>query len=302
MKNFLFCTLITLFSFSSFCQAKIFNDSISPGKNFNKALFRLWYPDDIKYMKGIIILVPGSNGDGRKMSEDPFWQEVAARNKMAIAACFFTDLQHENMDIEHYINVKEGSGQALLDALKHFGVKSGHTELAEAPLFFWGMSAGGEYNWEFVCWKPERVIGFVVNKGGVYYTALAPARARMVPGIFFTGEKDLETRSDIVKGIFSMNRRFGALWTFAQEPGVSHAIGTSAKLSAIFLDEIIPLRLSEGSNELKPLDDSKGYVGDSKTGSCLPFSERQKTTYPTSWLPTIKFADAWLSHIQGKPF
>jgi hypothetical protein len=302
MKHLLITGLIMLFSISSFCQGKIYNDSIPSGKNFNKAMFRLWYPADIKRIKGVIILVPGSNGDGRKMSEDTFWQEVAARNNMAIAACFFTDLQHDNMDIEHYINVKDGSGQALLDALSQFSVLSGHKELADAPLFLWGMSAGGEYNWEFVCWKPERIIGFVVNKGGVYYNALAPIKCRTVPGIFFTGEKDLETRSDIVKGIFSMNRRFGALWSFAQEPGVSHAIGTSAKLSAIFLNEIIPLRLSEGSNELKPLDESKGYVGDSKTGSYLPFSERQRTTYPTSWLPTGRFAAAWLLHIQGKPF
>jgi pimeloyl-ACP methyl ester carboxylesterase len=33
------------------------------------------------------------------------------------------------------------------------------------------MSAGGQFNYEFAAWKPDRVAAFVVNKGGIYYTA-----------------------------------------------------------------------------------------------------------------------------------
>ena len=71
------------------------------------------------------------------------------------------------------------------------------------------MSAGGEFNYEFVCWKPERVVAFVVNKGNIYYTALAPKAARSVPGILFTGGKDLEFRTSTITGLFAMNRRGG---------------------------------------------------------------------------------------------
>ncbi len=49
-------------------------------------------------------------------------------------------------------------------------------EIAQAPLLLWGMSAGGEFNYEFVAWKPERVAAFVVNKGGIYYSALLSKR------------------------------------------------------------------------------------------------------------------------------
>jgi hypothetical protein len=48
------------------------------------------------------------------------------------------------------------------------------------------MSAGGQFNYEFVAWRPERVLAFVVNKGGIYYSALLPQAARNVPGILFT--------------------------------------------------------------------------------------------------------------------
>jgi hypothetical protein len=42
-----------------------------------------------------------------------------------------------------------------------------------APVALWGVSAGVKFNYEFVCWKPERVTAFVVNKGGIYYSSLA---------------------------------------------------------------------------------------------------------------------------------
>lgn len=55
-------------------------------------------------------------------------------------------------------------------------------------------------NYELVAWKPERVVAFVVNKGNIYYTALAPKAARSVPGILFTGGKDLEFRTNTITG------------------------------------------------------------------------------------------------------
>jgi len=78
-----------------------------------------------------------------------------------------------------------------------------------------------------------------VNKGGYYYTGVAPAETRKVPGLFFTGEGDLDARRDIIKGLFSMNRRAGALWAFAEAPGAGHKIGETQKLAEIFFEECI---------------------------------------------------------------
>jgi hypothetical protein len=70
-----------------------------------------------------------------------------------------------------------------------------------------------------------------------------------VPGIFFTGEKDLEYRTDIIKGIFAVNRRFGALWAIAEEPGAGHEIGLTQKLAISFFQEILALRIPQASAE-----------------------------------------------------
>ena len=142
------------------------------------------------------------------------WQAFAAKNRLAIVACRFTDKPHDQNFIEDYVNVSHGSGQALLDILGKFAGRSNHAEIASAPLLLWGMSAGGQFDYEFTAWHPERVAAFVVNKGGIYYTALTSRAARAVPGILFIGGKDLDQRvrddHRSVRGESSRRRAVGA--------------------------------------------------------------------------------------------
>jgi pimeloyl-ACP methyl ester carboxylesterase len=307
MKRFLFLIFFASFCCNGIVNAKILNDSIPSGKNFSKALFRLWYPEDSKTFAGIIVLMPGSNGDGRGNAEESFWQNLASRHNFALIGCYYTDSQHPDMSIEDYCKVSNGSGKALIDVIKKFAEKSGIESLADAPLALWGHSAGGQFNYEFACWKPERVIAFVVNKGGFYYTALAPAATRNIPGIFFTGEKDMDARKDIVKGIFSMNRRAGALWTFAEEPSAGHEVGQTKALAGIFFDEVIPLRLTKMTSEnlikseLRPILSDSGIIGDFKSKTLIQYTDAGKLNYPASWLVNQKFGEAWISFLNKTP-
>ena len=303
MKKALFVFLFYLTIQCIPTEAKVLNDSIPAGKNFEKAVFRLWYPDDLKDIRTLVVLVPGSNGDGRGLVSDSAWQNFAYRNGLALLGCYFTDSKHPDQDIENYVKTSEGSGQALVDVITRFAAGSGHAELANAPLLLWGHSAGGQFNFEFTCWKPDRVMAFVVNKGGIYYTAIAPAATRQVPGIFFTGEKDLEYRTDIIKGIFAVNRRFGALWVFAGEPGAGHEIGLTQKLAIAFFQEILALRLlpvNQESNVMRELREDSGFIGDPKNHQINPFSQWKKTSYPTAWLPTVRFSEKWVAFVEGK--
>ena len=206
----------------------VLDDSVPPGANFAIAQFRFWAPPGAGRIRAVAVLVPGSNGDGRAMAEDSTWQAFAVRNHVALIACRFTDKPHDQGFIEEYVDVSKGSGQALLDAIGRFADRAKHPELATAPLLLWGMSAGGEFNYEFVAWKPERVAAFIVNKGGIYYSALLSKAARAVPGLFFAGEKDLDSRVFTVKGLFGVNRRAGALWALVEEPGLGRVVRQNA--------------------------------------------------------------------------
>ena len=276
-------------------------DTIPPGANFDKAEFRFWTPPGAATLRGTMVLVPGSNGDGRAMAEDSVWQAFATRQRLALLACRFTDKPHDQGFIEDYVNVSKGSGQALLDALGHLAARSKHPELAGEPLLFWGMSAGGQFNYEFAAWKPERVLAFVVNKGGIYYTALTPRATRSIPALLFIGGKDLESRVNTITGLFDLNRRGGALWALAPEPGAAHVVGKSRDLSIMFFDDVIPLRL--GEEGLRPVSEATGFVGDLHASSIRPMNGAATVpNYPTSWLPTERTARAWLAMATEKPF
>jgi hypothetical protein len=294
--TYLLLFLEVLFSPLIFGQS-IIDDSLQRGNNFEKAAFRLWFDSHINRIRGVIVLMPGSNGDGRDMVYDKAWQNLAIHYNFALLGCFYKDRPHNNMDIEEYVDVKGGSGQALIDILKGFSMRSGHPELEYAPLALWGTSAGGEFNYEFVCWKPERIIAFTVNKGGIYYSSLAPRAAWEVPGIFFTGEKDSPFRNNIIKGIFSINRRFGAKWIFAEEPGAAHEFKKSEQFSRFYFNQIIPLRL--------PVDtvkaylhltriEAEGYIGTLASRQVFRVSEYKQSEI-TSWFPNIQIAEAWLN-------
>jgi poly(3-hydroxybutyrate) depolymerase len=284
----------------------VYEARVTPGTNYDKAEFRLWLPAGVGTVRAVIVLVPGSNGDGRPMADDPVWRGFAARRGLALMACRFTDKPHDQNFIEEYAAVSRGSGQALLDALAGLGDRVGRTELGSAPLLLWGMSAGGQFNYEFAAWKPERVAAFVVNKGGIYYTALVPKAAREVPGLLFTGEKDLAFRSETIAGLFAVNRRAGALWAIAEEPGIAHAVGRSIEMSLIFFDELLPLRLSpEGigaSAGLRPLIEKAGFIGDPVSKTIQAVEKSGVPNRPTAWLPSERTARAWLAVVTGKPF
>jgi dienelactone hydrolase len=290
--------IIALLATAGTASAATLDQSAPPGNNYDKAEFRFWYPDAAGPLRALVILVPGSNGDGRPQVDDEFWRAFATRLNLGLVGCRFTDKPHEQMFIEHYVNVSQGTGQALLDALSSFAKRSGHAEVADAPLMLWGMSAGGEFNYEFAAWKPDRVVAFVVNKGNVYYTALASEAARRVPGLLFTGEQDLEYRIQAVNGLFGINRRAGALWALTQEPGVGHAVARSRDLAAMLFEDMIAARLPG----LKPLDEKQGFFGDLKTAAIQPVGDAKLPNTPTVWLPNERLARAWQAVVTGKPF
>lgn len=310
VAGFLFAAAVPLFSVqaqqssatSATMSGTALEGVIPPGNNFDKAEFRLWFPNNVASFRGIVLLMPGSNGDGRAMAQDTVWQAFAVKHKFALVACRFTDKPHEQNFIEDYIKVSDGSGQALLTAINEFAEKSKHPELANAPMLLWGMSAGGQFNYEFVAWKPERVIAFVVNKGGIYYSALLPRAARTVPGILFVGGKDLELRTNTIVGLFAVNRRSGALWALSEEPSAGHIVGRSRDIALMFYEDVMAARLPASTGPLNAMPEKPAFIGDFKTKSFAPTADGPAPGFPTAWLPTERVARAWQAILTEQPF
>src|SRR6185503_17554460 len=61
----------------------VFNFTASPGDNYDKAEFRLWHSGVPGPIRGVVVLTPGSNGDGRGDVDDPVWQSFAREHQLA---------------------------------------------------------------------------------------------------------------------------------------------------------------------------------------------------------------------------
>jgi poly(3-hydroxybutyrate) depolymerase len=244
-----------------------YDEAVPPGANFDKAEFRFWLPSGASAVRALVVLVPGSNGDGRAMAADV---------------------------------------QALLDAIARFAARSTHPEIASAPLLLWGMSAGGQFNYEFVGWKPERVAAFIVNKGGIYYSALLPKAARDVPGLLFAGEKDLPSRVETITGLFAVNRRGGAVRALVIEPGAGHVVGQSRDLGALLFEEALSMRLpAAGSGAAGPVSmlsiaGVPGFAGDLATHTYKPANLPGTPAAPNAWLVSERLARAWQAAMTPK--
>jgi len=127
-----------------------------------------------------------------------------------------------------YCYAAKGSGAALLEA---FGKEHLRPEMKTVPLLLWGHSAGGHFNYNFACWKPQRTLGFVVNKRGFYYDTPCTTATCAVPAMLFIGGKDTEVRIENITKLFDDNLARGVLWAMCVEPNSDHGVGSSREVT-----------------------------------------------------------------------
>ena len=274
-----------------------FDEEIPPRDNFTKAAFRFWSPTYAQPIRGVLILVPGLNGDGRGMLQNPLWQNLARKYRLAIVSSFMRGTD--------YHNALKGTGAALLEALKKFAGESGHPEIAHAPLVMYGESAGGQYDYSFALMNPEMVIAFVVNKGGVYSHDEPDSRMRGDPGLFFLGQSDTAERIKAITDIWTAGRLRGALWALAPQPDSGHEFSKTAAVAAVFFDAVLAARLPDDNPlagdpaPLKPMQETQGWTGDLATHDVHDASTDAQPDRHAAWLPDQASAQAWKAFVSG---
>src|SRR5215510_16610943 len=106
-------TLLGLFAASGSIFGMSLDQQVQPrsNDNFTEARFRLWLPDNTRRVYGLIVLVPGLQGDGLALVDEPRWQILAAKWNFGLLGCTFHDRGGT------YYLADKGTGRALLEAL-----------------------------------------------------------------------------------------------------------------------------------------------------------------------------------------
>ena len=262
-----------------------------PGDNFTEAKFRLRLDSPGSFVKGLLVLTPGWNGDGRNLVDDTGWRQFAKQAGFGIVGVCFRSREDENENALVYHIVDQGSGAAFQQALVELAKMSHHPEITHASLLAWGHSAGGQFSYGLACFMPERVIAFAAVKGGVYKTRFNPL-ALKIPGIFIIGEQDEPIRRMNITQVFESGRQSGAVWCVAWESGSGHELGRSREVIEPFFRDVLAKRMN-GEN-LRDAVPAQGWLGSRATLELKPpGTPSQANPMSTVWLPGELSAKTW---------
>ena len=266
------------------------------GAGYDVAKYHFWSPAYTQPLRGMIIMTPGADGDGRGMTNEAAWQDLARPYRLGLVASFLKG--------KDYQRPERGTGQTLHDALTHFADQSGHPEVATVPLLLWGISAGGQFDYNYVLWKPEQVMAFVVNKGGYYNQEAPDSRARSVPGLFFLGLTDADYRIKGVTAIWTEGRKGGALWALAAQPNSGHEFSKTGPLARVFFEAVLKARLNDDSAApdgppMKSMQENPAWLGNLTTHEIHDDSNDTDLDHSAAWLPDEATAQAWKIFVSG---
>lgn len=297
-------------------RGRLYQVSIPPREQdaYENAYYRLWVPDHVKQIRGVIVRQHGCGAGARKFglehADDLQWQALARKWDCALLG---TQIWAPEEECSTWYMPADGSEHAFFSALQKLGKLSHHPEIAKAPWCLWGHSGGALWVMNMLYRNPERVIAVFPRSGG-----LAPVNRELprsqplkpdsnpavfqVPVMFCYGEKENQPGERFYAAVigthhvFDFAREKQAQWSVAEHPGSSHENSNSRLLAIRFFDSILKQRLPNDSKstKLKQLDYQSGWLGDLKSKTIRPLVRHQAAdSKQQSWLPDKKVATAW---------
>lgn len=163
-------------------------------------------------VKGVLVLVPGCNGDGRTFLDDKGWVRFAEKNRLALVGVTFSSPLKILKARRGYYEASRGSGRVLLALLEEAG-------FAGAPLFMFGFSGGAHFVSSFVEEYPERVLAWCAHSAA-WWGAICREAADVPPGIIACGAED--TRMGASLSFFKEGRSLGRRLSWVEIPDSGH--------------------------------------------------------------------------------
>lgn len=294
--------LLMLLGASVFAQTTDWDAGPNPTPDLEAAQFRWWVPEGVQQLRGVLVVVPGSNGDSREAVNDVAWRDLVSKHSFAVMG---VRLFKAGRGPAYQGDPDGKTSGTIIRAVAELAAASGHREAANAPLAFWGHSAGSNTAERFALRNPRRTIGVVSIKG-----TWGPGEAALekcgIPFLCTIGKKDNADWVETACRNYEQGKLNRAVWTLAFQQKEGHEAGGTKPLAVAFLDEVIALRLdAPGSSAsssppvLKKADITSGWLGDPESLDAAPFRDFQGQKRTATWLPGPQTATAWQTYLKG---
>jgi pimeloyl-ACP methyl ester carboxylesterase len=222
---------------------------------------RTWLPDDVERVRGMVVAIAGNGGDIRNITSNGSWQ--AKLNAIGFGIIGVRGIPFTTWG--ETPAVAASNIQSMLDGA---AVAMGRPEIGNAPIFPFGFSNGGFQASNLAALAPERVLGFLGDKGAFPEALSSPAK--QVPGFIAPGAFDAVVTPDYLRFVFDDWRLQGAEVGLAID-WTDHG-QTTADFRFSILGQLIKSRYPQGQLpsttpndplELVPVEFSSGWLVES---------------------------------------
>ncbi len=266
------------------------------GAKYKSADFRLWLPENVRHVRGILIRQHGCGRKGLDHADDVMWQALAKKHDCALLGSHFV----QDKECADWFDPANGSEKALLTALKTFAKESEHPEMVDAPWAIWGHSGGALWAMHMMNRHPERTIAVFARSQAV---TTMDAKTLDIPTILNYGIKEITGRFEKVhlnsQEAFTKYRAKQAFWATAIDPKAEHDCRNNRHLAMPFFDAALMARLPlAGEKKLRPIDAKKAWIGNVESFEIAPTDKFAGEKSKGAWLTDERVARIWQEFVK----
>lgn len=270
-----------------------------PTPLLDQAEFKWWASPDEKQLRGVLVVIPGHNGDARNAVDDSDWRSLAETEHFAIVGC---RLFQTNAD---YQNESQGKVGAVMNkAISALAAANGHPYLKDPPIALWGMSAGGNTALCYATFYFKRVVAVADIKGTSGPGEYNPEKGN-IPWLVNVGKTDKADWVSYSLSCYQKGKTHNALWTLALHPTDGHTERGTKPLVVAFLTAAIEKRMGpptqpETSHSFKHISLQDGWLGDTVTYEIAPYGSFKGKKSEATWLIDENTAKAWQDYLKSR--
>ncbi len=274
-------------------EENIFEFRQEPGPEdfFALAEYRIWIPEGVERLRGVIVHQHGCGRNGMWMVWDHHWRALARKWDCALLGTHYKSAD----SCASWHNPLNGSERAFHNALNSLADQSGHPELVKVPWALWGHSSGAFWVSRMLELHPGRIVAVVARSGGYL---ISNPEAFSVPVLFNYGRREPSHLNGLT--YYPNGREKNAPWSIAPDPKTGHECGNSRLLTIPFFDACFDLRLpANGQESLKKISMENSWLGDPGSFEITKPEDFNGDPLIKVWLPDESFARRWQEYLRS---